>query len=612
MNDHENARLYALRQLNLLDTPPSESFDRITRMASQLFKLPIAAISLTDHDRQWFKSRVGVDHQEIPRFKACCGEVADTSAVLVVPDLLASDCYYDSVLARTGIRFYAGAPLLTRDGYTLGAVCVLGREPRVATEQEVAALKDLAAMVMSQIELQHAVGRVDPVTGLPNYNQFVDDLNDQTRDEPGKGYYALSTELIDISQASSLQRVMGPSYLDNLSRAAGQRLQELVGEETKLYHIGPCQFAHLEAEGLGAEGQSQVFDRALNVRDDLLQLKPGNSSPFMLRPVVGIAPFRLGETNPADVLRIAHSASRDARQAERGAGVYSSSSDILHQRSFTLLSKFPEALEATDQLYLVYQPRIDMVSGDCVGAEALIRWRHPTLGDVSPAEFIPLVESTPMARALTDWVLRDAIRQSAIWHRQALGLRISINVAAANLEEEDFTARLLTYLGEENLPLSAIELELTESSLISNGRAARKQLGDLMKAGLTIAIDDFGTGYSSLAYLQKIPAHVVKIDRSFINKLEGHERNKTLVRSMISMAHDLGYRVVAEGVETGSSYRFLNSVGCDEVQGYLIAKPLTSGGFQSWLAKVKRKGLEKVLKLQASSATKSNLLSLAK
>src|SRR5690606_30829537 len=220
MTDYETARLAVLRQLNLLDTPPSENFDRITRMASQLFNLPIAAVSLTDEDRQWFKSRVGVEHWEIPRFKACCGEVADSSGVLVVNDLLQSETYRDSLLAQSGIRFYAGAPLLTKDGYSLGAMCVLGTEPRQVTAEEIAALKDLSAMVMAQIDLQHAVGRVDSSTGLPNYNQFIEDLDDLSRDAPGAVYYALSTELVDLSQASSLQRVMGPSYLEGLSRAA--------------------------------------------------------------------------------------------------------------------------------------------------------------------------------------------------------------------------------------------------------------------------------------------------------------------------------------------------------------------------------------------------------
>jgi GAF domain-containing protein len=178
----EDARLDALYQLKLLDTSASESFDRITRMASQIFGLPIAAVSLTDRDRQWFKSRVGVDHRSVPRDKAPCAKVAETNELLVVEDLLSDPYYADSVLSRAGTRFYAGAPLVTSDGYGLGALCVLGTEPRKASGTELAALTDLAAMVMAQIELQHAFGRIDPVSGLPTRNQFCDDLADMARD----------------------------------------------------------------------------------------------------------------------------------------------------------------------------------------------------------------------------------------------------------------------------------------------------------------------------------------------------------------------------------------------------------------------------------------------
>lgn len=581
MNDCESQRLQVLQNLNLLDTPPSEHFDRITRMARQLFNLPIAAVSLTDRNRQWFKSRLGVDHTEIPRHKACCAEVTQTSNVLVVPDLLESETYHDSNLAASGIRFYAGAPLTTRDGYTLGAMCVLGHEPRNLTEAEQSTLNDLAAMVMDQVELQHAVGRVDPNTGLPNLNQFIDDVEDLARDRPGADYFALSTELIDLSQASASQRVMGPSYLDHLSRAASERFGASLAPGEKVYHIGPCQFAQLKT-GTKAE----VMRLAQSLRATLLGLELGDTSPYLLRPVIGVAPFKTGDARPADVIRLAHSASRDARHAERGTGFYSSSSDASHQRRFNLLTQFRTALTTPGQLRLVYQPRIDLASGRCVGAESLLRWDHPEFGPISPAEFIPLVENTSLSRPLTEWVLIHSIEQSARWYRQGLTLRVSINIAAANLEEEDFTQRLLGYLEQEQLPLNTIELELTESGLISNGRAAREQLTALMEAGLTIAIDDFGTGYSSLAYLQKIPAQVVKIDRTFIHQLGQRERNQTLVRAMLSMAHELGYRVVAEGVETAEDYHLLQAMNCDEVQGYLIAKPLSETDFEHWLAPI--------------------------
>ena len=206
----EEDRLRALRDLSLLDTPPSEAFDRITRMASRLFNLPISAISLTDKDRQWFKSRVGVDELQLPRHKAPCAEVTSTRDVVVLTDILKEEYYRDSDLAKAGMRFYAGAPLITRDGFGLGSMCVVGPEPRSVTEGELTALRDLAAMVMAQIELQHAFGRIDPVSGLPNRNQLIEDLDDLARDHPGEDRIAALIDLADRRQLAEAQRVLGP------------------------------------------------------------------------------------------------------------------------------------------------------------------------------------------------------------------------------------------------------------------------------------------------------------------------------------------------------------------------------------------------------------------
>ncbi len=580
MSDQEQARLYALQQLNLLDTPPSESFDRITRMASQLFDLPIAAVSLIDKDRQWFKSRVGVDLRQCPRDKAPCAEVAETREVLVLPDVLKDPYYSGSLLAKSGMRFYAGAPLVTRDGFGLGSICVLGTEPREITEREKTALKDLAAMVMAQIELQHAFGRVDPITGLPNRNQFLEDLADLARDHPGERRFAVLIDLIDVGQLTQALRVIGPSYIDDLMKGAAQALRAALASATKLYRLGSTHYGFL---------LDDMDDQARAVATDAVRICLGNAIqsgniPVVLNAAIGVAPFRLGEVAPLDVLRTAHSAAQDAREAEAGIETYSPSRDDAHRRRFTLLADIRDALARPDQLSLVYQPRVDVRSGRCVGVEALLRWRHPTLGDVPPGEFIPLVEQTALARDLTNWVVDAALAQIVAWRAKGIEIPVSINVAAPNLEEEDFATRMIAKLRGAKIPPQSIELELTESALIRNGRRAIHQLEALNAVGVRIAIDDFGTGYSSLSYLQRIPASVVKIDRSFIQTLGREERTRTLVSAMISMIRDLGYRVVAEGVETAELYEFLAGQACDEAQGYWISRPIAPDAFETWLA----------------------------
>lgn len=574
---NEDSRLDALYKLSLLDTPPSESFDRITRMASQIFGLPISAVSLTDHDRQWFKSRVGVEHQPIPRDKAPCARVAERAEVVLIPDLLADDHYRNSVLAGQSIRFYAGAPLVTRDGFGLGALCVLGTEPRTATPAEMAALNDLAQMVMAQIELQHAFGRIDPLSGLPNRTQFLDDLDDLGRDDPGRRRFAVLIDLARAEQLNTGVRVMGSDYLDDMVQEATRTLRAGLDADRKAYHVGATQFAFLAPPEVD---EATYLDR---LRPVLEQFRSTATSRFVMSAALGVAPFVTGETAPRDVLRTAHSAALDARGLEMPVSVYSTAKDRAHSRRFRLLNDFGAALERPEQLRLVFQPRLDLATRTCLGAEALLRWSHPTLGEISPGEFIPIIEQTSLARATTAWVLDTALRQLAAWRAVGKDIQLSINVSAANLEEQDFAQRVQLHLLKYRVPPAMLELEVTESAVMDNAAQALGLLAALKASGIRLAIDDFGTGYSSLAYLQRLPAQVVKIDQSFVRDLANGEREQALVRSMITLSHDLGYRVVAEGIESAEAAEMLAAMGCDEGQGYHFARPMEVAAFERWL-----------------------------
>ena len=358
--------MQALRQLDLLDTPPSESFDRITRMASRIFGLPIAAVSLTDSDRQWFKSRVGVDHWSIPRDRAPCAAVAEQAAPLIIPDLLASDRYRDSPLAQSGVRFYAGAPLLTRQGYSLGAMCVLGTEPRETSEEEVQALTDLAEMVMAQIELRHAMGHVDPVSGLPNRAQFLDDLADLARDRPaGERRFLVLADFATVEQLDEVVRVMGPGYVDGLAREGAHMIGAAIGAARKVYHVSATQMAFLSMPDVAEDAYLDLLRRMLSA------IRSGVESRFVTTTAVGAVPFVVQEAAGNDLLRQAYSAAQDARRLRIPVSLYSPELDQGHRRRFMLLNDFGEALAAPDQLRLVFQPRVDVRSGTCVGAEAL-------------------------------------------------------------------------------------------------------------------------------------------------------------------------------------------------------------------------------------------------
>ncbi|RYD20159.1 MAG: EAL domain-containing protein, partial [Lysobacteraceae bacterium] len=289
------------------------------------------------------------------------------------------------------------------------------------------------------------------------------------------------------------------------------------------------------------------------------------------------------------LLRFAHGAAQDARTQEATVCFFSSANDTAHRRRYELLRDFEPALESDNQLSLVYQPRVDMTDRRCLGAEVLLRWTHPVLGEVSPAEFIPLIEQTLHAKPLTHWVIDRALEQLTGWIADGFDGNLSINLSANNLEEPDFAARVQLLLLKHRVRADRIELEVTESAIMRNVAQAREQLAALRAAGIRLAIDDFGTGYSSLAYLQQLPVDVVKIDQSFMRDLDSTTNGgdeQTLVRTMIRLSHELGYRVVAEGVETEGVAACLATMDCDEAQGYYFGRPMELRDFERWIRTV--------------------------
>lgn len=576
---NEEARLAALRNLNLLDTAPSEAYDRITRIAARLLRVPVSSISLLDRDRQYFKSRVGFDMLEAPRREAPCDWAIRSDAVMTVPDMLADERFESTPLVRRdGIRAYAGAPLITRSGNSLGTLCVFDTRPRAFTNEETDLLADLAQMVMSQIELQNSIGRIHPVSGRPNEYQLIDELDDLAQQSSGVSLTALLIEISTTRQVRQGMRVLGANFVEHLAHSALETIRIVLSPQERLYHIGATRCVVLLSEA------DESCWRALTQRLGYSLREPVDCDGILVRaePAIGVHTFRAGSVAPRDVLRRLYSATEDAREAGTLTAIYDARQDNIHARRFQLLSALPDALRADDQLSLVFQPRVDL-SGRPRGAEALLRWRHPQYGDISPAEFVPLVEETAHIGPLTQWVLNRALGQMGRWRLKGCRFRVSINVSAPNLEEPDFAGSVVRLLAQYDVPPDAIELEFTESAVVRNDVRVIEQLSELRSMGIEIAIDDFGTGYSSLAYLQKLPASVLKIDRTFIKDLPTSVRDRKLVSAMISMAHDLGYRVVAEGVDSEESVALLKEWGCDEAQGYHFSKPLTVSDMVRWL-----------------------------
>jgi EAL domain-containing protein (putative c-di-GMP-specific phosphodiesterase class I) len=225
-----------------------------------------------------------------------------------------------------------------------------------------------------------------------------------------------------------------------------------------------------------------------------------------------------------------------------------------------------------------------------------LRWRHPTLGPISPSEFVPLAETTALIGSLTQWVLTEAARHAAAWHEQGLRLNMAINVSPQNLSESGFSDKVADVLQRCRAPASGFELEFTEGTLASNNNVVLAELKALRSTGVRIALDDFGTGFSNLSYITHLPADIIKIDKSFIHRISVDERSAVLVRTLIQLAHRLNYGVVAEGIENAEAYRLLAAWGCDEGQGFFMSRPLDAGSFNELM---RPKPKEKPAKVRA-------------
>jgi predicted signal transduction protein with EAL and GGDEF domain len=294
---------------------------------------------------------------------------------------------------------------------------------------------------------------------------------------------------------------------------------------------------------------------------------------------VGIATFPEHGSDAAALLREADVAMYAAKRSHTGVMVFSESHSQEQQKQLSLLSDVRKAIEH-DEFMLHYQPKIELASGRVVGAEGLVRWRHPRRGLVSPGDFIPFLEQSGHIRSLTRWALRAGLRQSARWNHR--GLVVSINISARDLLDHDLPRYLQDLLAEHAVPADHLCLELTESAFVDDPRTAFATVERLHELNVKLAIDDYGTGYSSLAYIQRLPMHELKIDRSFVGKMLRSRDSQTIVRSTIELGHNLGLKVTAEGVEEGEAIAMLAKMGCDTGQGFFIARPLAVADFEHW------------------------------
>jgi predicted signal transduction protein with EAL and GGDEF domain len=297
---------------------------------------------------------------------------------------------------------------------------------------------------------------------------------------------------------------------------------------------------------------------------------------------VGVAMSPLDAVDGGNLIKQADTAMYAAKEAGRNAyRFYTADMNARVQLRLQLETDMRRGL-MDDEFFLVYQPQIEMKTGRACGVEALLRWRDPERGVISPSEFIPIAEESGMVQALGARVLRDACRQVMQWHRLNMPLRLSVNLSVQQLQHDSWLSVVEEALSGSGLSPQHLDLEITESVIITHPEKAVATLMKLKQMGVSITIDDFGTGYSSLSYLARLPIQGVKIDQRFVHGLEKNRNDEAITQAIIALSHSLGLRCIAEGVETAAQFNYLRAHGCEEAQGYLIARPLPEAQLRSW------------------------------
>lgn len=418
--------------------------------------------------------------------------------------------------------------------------------------------------------------RLDPITTLPNRRQFLIDAG-QWRTAPAT---LVLVTLADVQVFNEMLCALGHARADAFIRAGAHRLAEVLGNGTAIYHVDVLSFA-FRLPGNARPGHPATIDRiAAAFRAPVMC----DDVPFDTRIGIGLRGLGRIGASPNEDLRAALAAAQDSRGVRSGWSWFDVKRDQDHRRAFRLLSDLKSALDTEGQLELHYQPKITLRSGVCTSVEALLRWTHPEFGPVSPAEFVALAETTALVTPMTRWVVDAATRQAAVWQQDGIDLAVAVNISPKNLEEADFIEYLLFCCAGRRLDRRRIELEITEGVSAARGGALQERLATLRSLGFSIAIDDFGSGYSNMSYLTRLSAHTLKIDQSLVRGVEAGSRGGRLVSNIVQMGRDLGYRIVAEGIETESERTLLTDWGCDYGQGWHFGRPMSAPRFGEWYA----------------------------
>jgi diguanylate cyclase len=415
----------------------------------------------------------------------------------------------------------------------------------------------------------------DTLTGLPN-RALLNERLALALARPGAG--SLAVLILDLDRFKEVNDTLGHQYGDELLRQVAQRACDTLRTSDTVARLAGDEFAVLLPDTTGPDALALAERLIAEIHRSFAI---GNVT-VDVEASVGVAVATDTDT-PETLLRCADIAMYAAKDAKTGAVLYREEMHAEDSSRLLLLGDLRRALDVTDQLRLHYQPKVSLGSGGLCGVEALVRWQHPVRGLISPADFIPIAETTGLINRLTSHVLRLAIRQARAWLDDGLAIPVAVNLSPRCLLDPALVTQVTDLLREFDLPTHLLRLEVTETAVMADPRLAMTTLNQLHDLGIKLSIDDYGTGYSSMAYLKRLPVDELKVDRTFVLNIDSDQDDAKLVRGAIDLGHNLGLTVVAEGVEGAAHVAALHQLGCDVAQGFHYARPMPPNDLADWL-----------------------------
>ena len=512
-----------------------------------------------------------------PRFEdrrtACAAAAACVlAATLLLVQQLSAQAVSSAAPAAPGPGADALAPALTAAATALVTSALLALLHVGAARFERRSL----AQVSAKHDLRKLALR-DPLTGLANRVMFEGALN-QAVQHADANSTRLALLLIDLDGFGPVNHALGHHNGDRVLREAALRLRAATGPNDRLARLGADKFLILRTDDPGADTAAHLAGEVLERLHQPFTL-PERDTP--LSASIGIAMYP-EHGAMSTLLTHAEAALRSAKGTGGATYCFFEARMAGSTRDQMELLRDLRVALAKGQLELYYQPKIHAPSGEISGAEALMRWHHPKRGMVSPAVFIPLAERYGLIHSLGNWVIDEACRQARVWRDGGLRMRVAINLSVHQLRASDLAERIGAALARHQIQPSLLTCEITESVAMEDSPVTARFFAALARVGVHISIDDFGTGYSSLSILRKLPAEELKIDRSFVLDLETSSDARAVAEAVIKLAKVLGLKVVAEGVETEGQSQILRALGCNELQGYLYAKPMSAKALAVW------------------------------